>query len=191
MPEPGEITVLLGQVREGSTGAGDQLIPLIYAELRRIAGAQLRHERPGHTLQATAVVHEAYIRMLGEQEVPWQNRAHFFAISARTMRRVLLDYARQRRAEKRGGQGARRVDLDAELLMGDDHLEDVIAIDEVLGRLTELDPQQGQIVEMRFFAGLNVDETAEVLGISARTVKREWRSAKAWLDRELSTSRSG
>jgi len=192
MPETGgEVTRLLGQLRAGKQDVADQLVPLIYDELRRIASAQMRRERPDHTLQATAVVHEAYMRLAGEQEVPWQNRAHFFAIAAQTMRRVLLDYARQRHAGKRGGEGARKVDIDAELLVGDDRLEDVIALDEVLGRLSEMDPEQGRIVELRFFAGLNVEETAEVMGISARTVKREWRSAKAWLSRELAAVKSG
>ena len=192
MPEAsGDVTRLLGQLRAGKQDAADQLVPLIYDELRRIAGAQMRRERPDHTLQTTAVVHEAYMRLAGEQEVPWQNRAHFFAIAAQTMRRVLLDYARQRHAGKRGGEGARKVEIDAELLMGDNRIEDIIALDEILERLSEMDPQQGRIVELRFFAGLNVEETAEVMGISARTVKREWRSAKAWLDRELGAVKSG
>ncbi len=192
MPEAGgDVTRLLGQLRAGNQDVAGELVPLIYDELRRIAGAQMRRERPGHTLQATAVVHEAYMRLVGDQEIQWQNRAHFFAIAAKTMRRVLLDYARQRHAGRRGGEGARKVDLDAELLIGNDRLEDVVAMDEVLGRLSEMDPEQGRIVELRFFAGLNVEETAEVMGISPRTVKREWRLAKAWLDRELATAKSG
>ena len=196
MPEAGrhvtgDVTRLLGQLRAGNQDVADQLVPLIYDELRRIAGAQMRRERVGHTLQATAVVHEAYMRLAGEQEIEWQSRAHFFAIAAKTMRRVLRDYARQRHAGKRGGEGARKVDIDAELLIEDDRLEDVVALDEVLTRLTEMDPEQGRIVELRFFAGLNVEETAEVMGISPRTVKREWRLAKAWLDRELATAKSG
>jgi len=192
MPEAGhDVTRLLALLRAGNPGVADQLVPLIYDELRRIAGAQMARERPGHTLQATAVVHEAYMRLAGEQDIEWQNRAHFFAIAAKTMRRVLLDYARQRHAGKRGGEGARKVDIDAALLIGDDRLEDVVALDEVLARLSEMDPEQGRIVELRFFAGLNVDETAEVMGISPRTVKREWRLAKAWLDRELASAKSG
>jgi RNA polymerase sigma factor (TIGR02999 family) len=192
MPEAGgDVTRLLGQFRAGNQDVAEQLVPLIYDELRRIAGAQMRRERPGHTLQATAVVHEAYMRLAGDHEIQWQNRAHFFAIAARTMRRVLLDYARQRHAGRRGGEGARKVDIDAELLIGDDRLEDVVALDEVLARLTEMDPEHGRIVELRFFAGLNVEETAEVMGISPSTVKREWRLAKAWLDRELATAKSG
>lgn len=167
MPEPaGDVTQLLRQLRAGQPDAADQLVPLIYRELRRIAGAQMARERPGHTLQATAVVHEAYMRLAGEQDIEWQNRAHFFGIAARTMRRVLLDYARQRHAGKRGGSGAGRVDLDTDLLIGDDRLEDVVALDQVLTRLTEMDEEQGRIVELRFFAGLNVEETAEAMGIS-------------------------
>jgi RNA polymerase sigma factor (TIGR02999 family) len=192
MPEAGgDVTRLLGQLRAGNQDVAGELVPLIYDELRRIAGAQMRRERPGHTLQATAVVHEAYMRLVGDQEIQWQNRAHFFAIAAITMRRVLLDYARQHHAGRRGGEGARKVDIDAELLIANDRLEDVVALDEVLGRLTEMDPEQGRIVELRFFAGLNVEETAEVMGISPSTVKREWRLAKAWLDRELATAKSG
>jgi RNA polymerase sigma factor (TIGR02999 family) len=192
MPDAhGDVTRLLGQLRAGNQDVANQLVSLIYDELRRIAGAQMRRERPGHTLQATAVVHEAYMRLAGEQEIEWQNRAHFFAIAARTMRRVLLDYARQRHAGRRGGEDARKVDIDAELLIGDDRLEDVVALDEVLARLSQMDPEQGRIVELRFFGGLNVAETAEVMGISPRTVKREWRLAKAWLDRELATAKSG
>jgi RNA polymerase sigma-70 factor (ECF subfamily) len=192
MPEAGgDVTRLLGQLRAGNQDVADQLVPLIYDELRRIAGAQMRRERPGHTLQATAVVHEAYMRLAGEQEIQWQSRAHFFATAARTMRRVLLDYARQRHAGRRGGEGARKVDIDAELLVADDRLEDVVALDEILTRLSEMDPDQGRIVELRFFGGLNVEETAEVMGISPRTVKREWKLARAWLDRELATVKSG
>ncbi len=187
----GDVTRLLVQLRAGNQDVGEQLVPLIYDELRRIAGAQMARERVGHTLQATAVVHEAYMRLVGDQEVEWQSRAHFFAIAAKTMRRVLLDYARQHRAGKRGGEGARKVDIDAELLIAHDRFEDIVAIDEVLGRLSAMDPEQGRIVELRFFAGLNVEETAEVMGISPRTVKREWRLAKAWLDRELASVKSG
>jgi RNA polymerase sigma factor (TIGR02999 family) len=191
MPEAdGDITRLLGQLRAGNHDVAAQLVPLIYDELRRIAGAQMRRERPSHTLQATAVVNEAYIRLAGDKDIQWQNRAHFFAIAAVTMRRVLLDYARQRHAGRRGGEGARKVDLDANLLVCDDRLEDVVALDQVLSRLSVMDPDQGRIVELRFFAGLNVEETAEVMGISTSTVKREWRLAKAWLDRELAIAKS-
>src|SRR5882724_7322196 len=171
----GDVTLILQQLRADQPDVAHQLFPLIYKELQRIAGAQMSRERPGHTLQPTAVVNEAYLRMVAfPQEIPWQNRAHFFAIAAKIMRRVLLDHARQRTAGKRGGEGARKVEINAQLLVQDDRLEDVLALDEVIGRLSEMDPQQGRIVELRFFAGLNVDETAEVMGISASTVKREW-----------------
>lgn len=186
----GEVTRLLAELSAGHQ-VSEKLVPLIYDELRRIAGAQMGRERPGHTLQATAVVHEAYMRLAGEQQIPWQNRAHFFAIAAKTMRRVLLDYARHRHAEKRGGAASKKVELDAELLVGDDRLEEVVAVDEVLTRLAEIDAEQARIVELRFFAGLTVEETAEVMGISSSTVKREWRLAKAWLDRELATAKFG
>lgn len=187
MPESsGDVTRLLAELRSGDQDAAVRLIPLIYEELHRIAGAQMRRERPGHTLQATALVNEAYVRLLGAPAMEWQNRAHFFAVAARSMRRVLLDYARQRHAGKRGGEGAQKVDLDAELLIASDRLEDVIVLDEILDRLAEMDPEQARIVELRFFAGLSVEETAEVINASPRTVKREWRLAKAWLERELS-----
>jgi RNA polymerase sigma factor (TIGR02999 family) len=150
----------------------------------------MRRERAGHTLQATAVVHEAYMRLAGEREIQWQNRAHFFAIAARAMRQVLLDYARQRHAGKRGREGAQKVEIDVGLLAGENRIEDIVALDEVVTRLSELDQQQGRIVELRFFAGLSVEETAEAMGISDSTVKREWRLAKAWLHRELAAAES-
>ena len=185
----GDVTRLLAQLRDGHQEAADQLVPLVYDELRRMATAYMQRERPGHTLQATALVHEAYVRLVGE--APPQNRAHFFAIAANTMRRILLDYARRHHAGKRGGAGARKVDLDADLLVGRDTLEDVIAIDEALERLARIDTRQSRLVELRFFAGLDVEEAAEVMGISATTMKREWRSAKAWLQRELAAAKPG
>jgi RNA polymerase sigma-70 factor, ECF subfamily len=192
MPAPGgDVTLLLAQLRQGNPEAANQLIPLIYAELRRMAGAYMKNERPGHTLQATALVHEAYMRLVGEQQTPWQNRAHFFAIAANTMRRVLLDHARVRHAGKRGGTRARKVEIDANLLISEDKLEDIIALDEALERLARIDPRQSRLVELRFFGGLDLEETAEVMGLSATTIKREWRSARAWLYQDLATARSG
>jgi RNA polymerase sigma factor (TIGR02999 family) len=185
-----DVTALLVKLRAGNRDVAGQLVPLIYDELRRIAGAQMRRERAGHTLQATAVVHEAYLRLAGEREIQWQNRAHFFAIAARAMRQVLLDYARQRHAGKRGREGAQKVEIDVGLLAGENRIEDIVALDEVVTRLSELDQQQGRIVELRFFAGLSVEETAEAMGISDSTVKREWRLAKAWLHRELAAAES-
>jgi RNA polymerase sigma factor (TIGR02999 family) len=186
MPAPGDnVTLLLAQLREGNQDAANQLIPLIYAELRRMAGAYMQRERPGQTLQATALVHEAYMRLVDGEQGPWQNRAHFFAIAAHTMRQVLVDQARRRQAGKRGGASARKVAIDVDLLLAPDRLEDVIAIDEALERLAAIDPRQSRLVELRFFVGLDVEEAAEVMGISPVTIKREWRSAKAWLHREL------
>jgi RNA polymerase sigma factor (TIGR02999 family) len=187
----GEVTRLLAELREGHKEAADQLVPLVYGELRRLAGSYMQRERPGHTLQATALVNEAYMRLVGGEPGQWQNRAHFFAIAAHTMRQVLTDHARRRHAEKRGGADARKVDLDAGLFIAEDKLEDVFAIDEVLERLALIDERQSRLIELRFFAGLNVEEAAEAMGISPITVKREWRLAKAWLTRELAGRGAG
>ena len=186
----GEVTLLLARLREGSQDAASELIPLVYGELRRMARAYMQHERPNHTLGASALVHEAYMRLVGDESGHWQNRAHFFAIAAHIMRQVLLDCARRRHADKRGGANARKVDIDAELLIAPEKLEDIIAIDEALERLATIDPRQSRLVELRFFAGLSVEEAAEVMGISPVTVKREWRLAKAWLYRELASTKS-
>jgi RNA polymerase sigma factor (TIGR02999 family) len=191
MPNPDDdVTLLLTEVREGNREAVDRLLPLIYSELRRMAGGYMQRERAGHTLQATALVNEVYIRLAGGESVPWQNRAHFFAIAAHAMREVLLDYARRHNAGKRGGPDAQQVEADAEVLGVSPKIENVIAIDEALERLARIDPRQSRLIELRFFAGLNVEEAAEVMGISPVTIKREWRSAKAWLHRELAAMRS-
>jgi RNA polymerase sigma factor (TIGR02999 family) len=168
----------------GDRQALDELIPIVYEELRRQASLQLRHERPNHTLQTTALVHEAYLRLVDQRGARWQNRAHFFAIAAQMMRRILVDHMRKTSAAKRGGS-ALRLPLDEGLAVTDEQSIDLVAIDEALVKLSALDPQQGRIVELRFFGGLNVEETAEVLDISPRTVKRDWRMAKAWLHREI------
>jgi RNA polymerase sigma factor (TIGR02999 family) len=192
MPDSdGPVTQLLSELREGNQEAANRLVPLVYAELRRMAGAYMQRERPGHTLQATALVSEAYIRLVGGGPGQWQNRAHFFAIAAHTMREVLLEYARRRHAVKRGGIDGRKVDIDAELLIDECKLEDVMAIDELLQRLASIDPRQSRLVELRFFAGLNLEEAGEVMGVSPATLKREWRLAKAWLSREWGTARPG
>jgi RNA polymerase sigma-70 factor (ECF subfamily) len=180
----GEITKLLGQLRSGNDSAAAELVPLIYAELHQLAASCMRRERPGHTLQATALVNEAYIRLLGQREVDWQNRSHFFGIAAQVMRRVLLDYARKHHAAKRGGPHE-KFRIDEALLVSDDQLEAVLSIDESLSRLEKIDPRQSRVVELRYFAGLNVEQTAVALGISTATVKREWQFAKAWLQREM------
>ncbi len=182
---PREVTQLLAKLSAGDSEASSRLIALVYGELRAMAGRCMRNERPNHTLQATVLVHEAYLRLAGQDEIHWQNRAHFFGIAARVMRRVLLDYAREHRAKKRSG-GA-RVTLDDHLMVSEDHLEDVLILDESLQKLAAVDPQQSQLVELRFFAGMTVEETAEVMGISTATVKREWSHAKAWLIRSMKT----
>jgi RNA polymerase sigma-70 factor, ECF subfamily len=191
MSAPGDnVTLLLAQLREGNREAASQLIPLIYNEMRRMAGAYMQRERPGHTLQPTALVHEAYMRLAGGQQGPWQNRAHFFAIAAHVMRQVLVDHARRRHSRKRGGANVQKIDIDAEALIGAENIEDVIALDEALDRLAKLDPRQSRLVELRFFAGLDVEQLAEVLGVSPTTIKREWRSARAWLHGELTPPKS-
>ena len=186
---PGEVTLLLAKVKHGNQDALAQLIPLVYRELRRLAGHYMRDERIGHTLQPTALVHEAYLRLVGQERVEWQNRAHFMAVAAQMMRRILVNYALQRKAGKRAGPAAADVEWfgrDA----GAVQFEEIAAVDEALKRLSELDPQQGRVVEMRYFGGLTVEETAEVLGASPRTVKRDWATAKTWLRRELSGRQS-
>ena len=183
---PGEVTLLLRRMREGQSGAEDQLIRLVYHELRRIAGACMRDERPGHSLQPTALIHEAWLRLAGQSQIAWRDRAHFFGLAARMMRRILVDHARARLADKRGA-GAVVLSLDwVEIDSSPRKLDEILAVDEALARLRQLDPQQAQIVEMHYFAGMTVKETAEALGISPRTVDREWAFASAWLRRELS-----
>jgi RNA polymerase sigma factor (TIGR02999 family) len=183
---PGEVTVLLQRVRLGQAGAADQLVRLVYQELRRIAGAYMRDERPGHTLQPTALVNEAWLRLADQTQVDWRDRAHFFGVAAQMMRRVLVDHARARLADKRGA-GAQVLDLEwAEIEASPWKLEEILAVHEALSRLSQFDPQQAQIVEMHYFAGMTAKETAEALGVSPRTVDREWAMASAWLRRELS-----
>lgn len=183
-----EITGLLLQWSDGDPDALGRLMPLIYAELRRLAEAQLHREYRDHTLDPSALVHELYLRLVDQRRARWENRNQFFGIAARLMRRILVDYARARRATKRGG-GALLVSLDAAAEAPDDFgVEDVLAVDDALQRLAAIDPEQVQIVELRFFAGLSVEETAQVVERSPRTVKREWRLAKAWLSRELNAA---
>jgi RNA polymerase sigma factor (TIGR02999 family) len=162
----------------------EEAIASVYAELRRLAAYYLRRERSGHTLQPTALVHEAYLRLAQQREVQWQNKSHFFGIAAPLMRRILVDYSRGRHAAKRGGH-VERIELDEAILPVIERAADIVALDEALDALAVLDPLQTRIVELRFFSGLNIEETAEVIGISASTVKREWSIAKAWLAREL------
>ena len=183
-PVPGRVTELLADWSRGDKAALDQLMPLVYDELHRLARRYLSRERPDHTLAATALVHEAYLKLVDQRSSRWENRAQFFGISAQLMRRILVDYARRRRAVKRGdGIGAISVVEVADRETVD--AVDVLQLDQALDRLAALDAQQGRIVELRFFGGLTVEEAAVVLGVSPTTVKRNWRSARAWLYREL------
>jgi RNA polymerase sigma factor (TIGR02999 family) len=177
------VTQLLVAWGGGDESAFEKLTPLVYGELRRIARRYMGNERVGHTLQATALVNEAYIRLIDINQVQWQNRAHFFAMFARLMRRILVDFARSRHYQKRGA-GAQQVSLDEGLLVSDPG-KDLVALDDVLQALAEVDARKSQVVEMRFFGGLSVEETAEVLKVSPDTVMRDWKLAKAWLLREL------
>jgi len=181
---PRGVTDLLIDWTDGNKAALDRLMPIVYDELRQLAKRYLARERPEHTLQPTALVHEAYVKLIDQQSVRWQNRAHFFGIAAQLMRRILVDHARRRDAAKRG-DGVRNLALEDFALETPAPALDILALDQLLVTLTALDPQQGRIVELRFFGGLTVEESAEVLGISSTTVKRDWRSAKAWLYREL------
>jgi RNA polymerase sigma-70 factor, ECF subfamily len=184
MDEPTDITPLLAKLADGDRNAVDELLPLLYAELRRIASGYLRHERVGHTLQPTALVHEAYFRLLGQRDVEWRNRAHFLGVAAQTMRRILVDYARARGSDKRGG-GA-RVTLDEGLAAGGVPDVDLIALDAALRELETLDPRLVRVVELRYFAGLTTREIAEVMDLSPATVDRERVTATAWLRNRLS-----
>jgi RNA polymerase sigma factor (TIGR02999 family) len=181
---PQEVTQLLADWGKGDRSALDKLLPLVHSELRRIAQRQMSQERPGHTLQATALVNEAYLKLAGQQKFEWQNRAHFFAVCAQVMRHILIDHARAHGREKRGG-GAIQVSLNDALVVGGDQAAHFVALDEALRVLERLDPQKGKIVELRYFGGLSIEEAAEVLNVSPRTVRREWQRAKAWLYRMM------
>jgi RNA polymerase sigma factor (TIGR02999 family) len=189
MQTPTDVTLILKQVGAGDGDAVAKLVPLLYDELRRLASYYLRRERSDHTLQATALVHEAYIRLVDQREVEWKNRNHFFAVAAQAMRRILLDYARKHQAVKRGG-AVLKISLDEAMILSEANLAELVALDRLLTQLTSIDPQQGRVVELRFFGGLSVEETAELMEISPATVKRDWAMAKAWLGRELRKSRS-
>ena len=188
MASRAEVTGLLLDWGNGDRAALDRLLPVVYAELRRLAGGYLRKERRDHTLQPTALVHEVYLRVIDQDRVRWQNRAHFFAIASQLMRRILVDHARRRHSSKRGGRHA-PVSLGEipDWPAGRD--VDMVAFDEALARLAILDPRQSRIIELRCFAGLTAEETAAVIGVSAPTIRREWAVAKAWLYRELSADR--
>jgi RNA polymerase sigma factor (TIGR02999 family) len=178
------VSELLLNWGHGDQGAREELIPLVYAELRRIARRYLWQERPDHTLQSGALVHEAYLRLAHDEPPQWQNRAHFFGVAAQLMRRILVDHARSRLAVKRGA-GALRLALDPEIGLPQKREVNLVALDDALSTLATLDPQQSRLIELRFFGGLSIEETAVVLGISRATVKREWVTARAWLQREM------
>ena len=179
------ITQLLIDWGKGDQAALEKLMPLVYDELRRLASNYLRRERATHTLQPTALVNEAYLKLVDQRNAKWQNRAHFFGISAQLMRRILVDHARQHQAAKRGGSNQQRLSITSAEQVAKQPEIDLLALNEALEELTQMDPQQAQIVELKFFGGLSIDETAEVLGISHATVERDWKMARAWLRRQL------
>ena len=183
-PSPQPVTQLLLAWRQGDQAALEQLVPLVYQELRRLARRYMAGQRPGHTLQASALVNEAYMRLIDCQLVNWKDRAHFFAVSAQMMRRVLVEFARSRQYQKRGG-GAQKVSFDEALVVSPERGQDVVALDTALQAFAATYPRQSQVVELRFFGGLSVEETAQVLQVSAITVMRDWQLAKSWLSREL------
>ncbi len=183
-PSPHEVTQLLVAWGNGDEAARDQLMPLVYDELHRLAHQYMNRERPGHTLQTSALVNEAFVRLVGQRDVHWQNRAHFFGIAAQMMRRILVDYARNRHYAKRGGS-ARQVSLNEALIVSEERSAEVVALDDALKSLAIMDQRKSQIVELRFFGGLSIEETAEVLAVSPGTVMRDWTLAKAWLRREM------
>jgi len=179
-----DFTQLLADACAGDERAYDRVLPVVYDELRALAQSMMRHERADHTLQATAVVHEAYLRLVDQSRVQWENRAHFFALAAQAIRRILVDHARSKRRDKRGG-GAAKLELPAELAASFDDQIDVVAVDAALEQLAARSPKQAKIVELRFFGGLTVPEVSDVLGTPQRTIEREWRFARAWLFRAL------
>lgn len=183
-PSTPDVTTILSGLAHGDRAAADALFPLLYDELRAIAHRRMRDERAGHTLCTTALVHEAYVRLIDQSRVEWANRAHFLSVAARAMRRILIDYARRFRAEKRGG-GRKRLDLDDVDLAMDERADDLVALDDALERLAALNPRLAQVVECRFFGGMTEEEVAAALGLTDRTVRRDWVKAKAWLHDDL------
>lgn len=179
-----DVTQLLVDWGNGNQAAADKLMPLVYDELHRLAHQYMKQERPGHTLQTSALVNEAYLRLIDQKEVHWQNRAQFFGIAAQLMRRILVDYARRRLYQKRGG-GAQQVDLDDVMIVSPTRSAEVVALDDSLNELAQFDPRKSQIVELRFFGGLSIEETASVLDVSPGTVMRDWTLAKAWLRTQI------
>jgi RNA polymerase sigma factor (TIGR02999 family) len=184
-PSSQNITRLLLDWRNGDQSALDRLMPLVYEELRRMANHYMRNERRGHTLQTSALVNEAYLRLVDHENIEWQNRAHFFGVAAQAMRRILVDHARTRNYQKRGG-GAQQVSLDEAMTLAGDRAAELIALDDALRELAKMDERKSRVVELRYFGGLSMEETAEALGVSIPTVTRDWNTAKAWLMREIS-----
>ena len=186
---PHEVTQLLASWSNGDQAARDRLMSVVYEELHRLARRYMRRESPGHTLQTSALLNEAFLRLVDQKNVRWQNRAHFYGIAAQMMRRILVDYARSRNYSKRGG-GVRAMSLDEAFIVSDERSAEVVAVHEALEELTKFDARKGQIVELRFFGGLSIEETAEILGVSPGTVMRDWTLAKAWLRKEMSAEAS-
>ena len=184
MPSREDVTRLLEDLGAGREGAGEELLPLVYDELHALARHYMSRERHGHTLQTTALVHEAYLRLAGDQDISWESRAHYFRVAARAMRRVLIDHARLKKTEKKGA-GRKREPLDEVAIFMEESSTDLLALDKALCRLAEVDPQLVQVVELRFFGGLTIEDTARTLDISPRTVKREWQMARVWLKQDL------
>ena len=187
-PSPNEVTELLEEWSNGNEAALERLMPLVYDELHRLAHRYMGHERPGHTLQTSGLVNEAYLRLIDQSQVRWQNRGHFFGIAAQMMRRILVDYARNRRYAKHGG-AAHRVSFDEARILSPERAADVVALDEALNELATFDQRKSQIVELRFFGGLSIEEAAEVLSVSPGTVMRDWTLAKAWLRKAMSSGK--
>jgi RNA polymerase sigma-70 factor (ECF subfamily) len=190
MASPEEVTRLLIEWSHGEQAALEQLMPLVYAELRRMAARYMRSQSPSHTLQTTALIHEAYLRMAGDSAGRWENRAHFLRVAAKAMRHVLVDHARARHALRRGGYDIRIVALDEAVVISDDRLAVTVAVDDALTELARLHPRQSQVVELKYFGGLDLHETAQALHVSPETVMRDWRAAKAWLYSQLSTQQN-
>ena len=179
-----DVTRLLGDLNSGNRAALDELLPLVYEELKRIAGKHLRRQHREHTLQTTALVHEAYLKLVNQEDARWENRVHFFAVAARVMRHVLIDYARARQSEKRGGEYV-KLSLDEAYHLSDEKQAEIIALDDALNQLAAMDEQKAKIVEMRYFAGMSNEEIAAALGIGTATVTRAWRTARAWLQTQI------
>jgi RNA polymerase sigma factor (TIGR02999 family) len=188
-PQPKDVTTLLVEWSAGNSQAFNELVPLVYDQLRQLAARQLRRERPNHTLHSTALVHEAYLKLIDQRRVQWKDREHFFAVASQVIRRILVTYARSRHASKRGS-GATMLAFDESIALPDRKDVDLVALDDALESLSRLDAQQGRIIELRFFGGLSIDGTARVMGISTSSVTRDWNVARAWLFRELSRSAS-